>query len=384
MPESVTLHENGTQRRFYFHKKIEETTSRTLSIFVHSARSLQRSRAVYISPFLFFPFPSLHSPLSPSLVGLVRVLFRPPCGEPANLLYTEFLVCRHTLRVSTLSVSPFLDVYICICVPPFPSPPPFSLSSVLPPRKPRRSSFFLSHFSTPFPVSSREYKKGWAHECLVTLSAFLIPPPYPTSAFACPACSSLSLYFSPTSNNHIYIYTLTPAFSTFFSFFLLFFRIFPFFSVRFWLRGPPPSVYVLCKTNRCTNYECSRFQPAPDLVASSMKLIRSAHRLHVVPPTQTVVIEHVSPGFTRFCSFLRTAEILGRESVSICLAGNRLCRRRNSNGNSILQKIVKGIISRLLRCSGDFNRLIAIVRANNQNTRQVSCICRGKIGGVSK
>lgn len=208
--------------------------------------------------------------------------------------------------------------------------------------------------------------------------------PAPLS-YLCFRLSRMLLFVSLfLSNNHIYIYTLTPAFSTFFSFFLLFFRIFPFFSVRFWLRGPPPSVYVLCKTNRCTNYECSRFQPAPDLVASSMKLIRSAHRLHVVPPTQTVVIEHVSPGFTRFCSFLRTAEILGRESVSICLAGNRLCRRRNSNGNSILQKIVKGIISSLLRCSRDFNRLIAIVRANNQNTRQVSCIRRGKIGGVSK
>lgn len=245
MPESVTLHENGTQRRFYFHKKIEETTSRTLSIFVHSARSLQRSRAVYISPFLFFPFPSLHSPLSPSLAGLVRVLFRPPCGEPANLLYTEFLVCRHTLRVSTLSVSPFLDVYICICVPPFPSPPPFSLSSVLPPRKPRRSSFFLSHFSTPFPVSSREYKKGWAHECLVTLSAFLIPPPYPTSAFACPACSSLSLYFSPTSNNHIYIYIYT--YACFFYFFLLlpsFFSYFSFFFSSF--LASRPSSLRLC------------------------------------------------------------------------------------------------------------------------------------------
>lgn len=250
MPESVTLHENGTQRRFYFHKKIEETTSRTLSIFVRSARSLQRSRAVYISPFLFFPFPSLHSPLSPSLAGLVRVLFRPPCGEPANLLYTEFLVCRHTLRVSTLSVSPFLDVYICICVPPFPSPPPFSLSSVLPPRKPRRSSFFLSHFSTPFPVSSREYKKGWAHECLVTLSAFLIPPPYPTSAFACPACSSLSLYFSPTSNNHIYIYIhlrlLFLLFSPSSFFFFVFFLFFQFVSGFEALL--PPSMYFVKPT----------------------------------------------------------------------------------------------------------------------------------------
>lgn len=34
-----------------------------------------------------------------------------------------------------------------------------------------------------------------------------------------------------------------------------------------------------------------------------MKLIRSAHRLHVVPPTQTVVIEHVSPGFTLLLFF---------------------------------------------------------------------------------
>lgn len=257
MPESVTLHENGTQRRFYFHKKIEETTSRTLSIFVHSAHSLQRSRIYSFSFFYFCYFPS---PLS--LVGFV--LFRPPCGEPpANLLYTEFLVCRHTLHISTLSVSPFLHVYICICVP----PSPFSFERALP--LPSMLVLFPFPFFHPLhPVSSREYKKGWAHECLVTLSAFLIPPPYPTSAFACPACSSLSLslYFSPTLNNHIYIFLFFSP-SSFFFFLVFFLFVSGFVSLSL-------SLYVLCKTDRCTNYECSRFQAAPDLVASSMKLIR--------------------------------------------------------------------------------------------------------------
>lgn len=94
---------------------------------------------------------------------------------------------------------------------------------------PRCSSFFLSHFSTPFPVSSREYKKGWAHECLVTLSAFLIPPPYPLPSLVphAPLCLSISLL--PWITIYIYLCLLFLFFS--------YFSFSPFFSVRFWLRG---------------------------------------------------------------------------------------------------------------------------------------------------
>ena len=79
---------------------------------------------------------------------------------------------------------------------------------------------------------------------------------------------SLSISLLPWITIYIYFYffLLLPS-----SFFLLFFFLFVsgFVSLSLSL-----SLYVLCKTDRCTNYECSRFQAAPDLVASSMKLIR--------------------------------------------------------------------------------------------------------------
>ena len=103
------------------------------------------------------------------------------------------------------------------------------------------------------------------------------PAPYPTSAFACPAPLSLSRYFSRTLNKRTYERTLTRVLFFVFPFFFfcpppLFFSFFLYFLVRFWLRHSPCSMYFVKPT--VVPITSARVQPAPDLVASSMKLIR--------------------------------------------------------------------------------------------------------------
>ena len=203
-----------------------------------------------------------------------------PCGKPANLLYRIPSLPPYT--ISTLSVSPFLDVYICICASlsagfggspasldarPFPFFPfPFYL---FPP--------FLSDHHTHALVSSREYKKGWAHECLVTLSAFLIPPLIlPLLSLVPHRSLCLAISLVRWISVHMSVHLRACFFSFFLSFFFcpppLFFSFFLYFLVRFWLRHSPCSMYFVKPT--VVPITSARVQPAPDLVASSMKLIR--------------------------------------------------------------------------------------------------------------
>lgn len=87
-PSSSILHCKGHSIRFY------------IFLFI--------SRWIYMSCFSLPPpsFSLLPSPFSSYPLCL-------PCGKPANLLYRIPSLPPYT--ISTLSVSSFLDVYICIC-----------------------------------------------------------------------------------------------------------------------------------------------------------------------------------------------------------------------------------------------------------------------------
>lgn len=112
---------------------------------------LCKGRGIYI----FFPFSLflLFSSLSLSL-DLYMPCFAYPVANPCKSLiyripslppytaYPHFPPISFPRRLH-LHLRPFLPLLFRACSLP-----------------PRCSSFFLSHFSTPFPVSSREYKKG--------------------------------------------------------------------------------------------------------------------------------------------------------------------------------------------------------------------------------
>lgn len=182
--------------------------------------------------------------------------FAYPVNANPQISSTEFLVCRHT-HTHTFRGSPF-DVR--------------AFAFVHPPSLSTPSSFLLSHFSPSHPrfhlanIKRAEHTRVFSNFVSVFNPAPLILPPLslvPRRLF-----SSLSLHFSPISNIYIYIH-------------LRFFFSAPFFLVRFWLRGSPPlSLSMYFVKPSVVPITSARVQPGPDLVASSMKLIRLVRCRH--------------------------------------------------------------------------------------------------------